>query len=79
MVRVEIDAHDDADRLRWVCPRGHRSWQATNSHFWCKQCADLATQGADVDPEFSELVDATNRETYTRDEIRIKDYRRSTA
>ncbi|MUV59796.1 hypothetical protein [Halobacterium sp. CBA1126] len=76
MARVEIDAHDSDDRWRWVCPNGHCSWEPTNHHFWCRQCA---SSHADVDPEFSELVDATTRESYARDEVKIKDYRRKTA
>lgn len=79
MSTVEIDAYDDADRWQWVCPQGHRSWEATNNHFWCKQCADQQQQGADVEPEFSELVNQSTRETFQRDEITIRDYRQKTA
>lgn len=78
MSSVEIDADDDADRWRYVCPRGHRSWEPTNNHFWCKRCSELAEQGVDVDPEFDELVDRRTRETFAREEITIQDYRHKT-
>jgi len=54
---VEIDLRDDRDRFRYRCPNGHTSWTRTNSHIWCKACADAAQHGADVTPEHYEIHD----------------------
>lgn len=60
--RVTIDLQDDLDRLRYRCPHGHCSWEPTNSHIWCKACADAAQQGVDVDPEHWLILDARTDE-----------------
>lgn len=68
---VSINLDDDTDRWRWACPNGHRSWEATNEHFWCAQCAQAAAHDADVEPEFDELRNLTTGETVRRDEIEL--------
>lgn len=75
--QVTIDTTDDSDRWKYVCPKGHRSWVATNFHFWCKLCAEIPSD--DVDPEFSELKNAETRETYEREDVTLEDYHASTA
>jgi len=60
-----IDVDDRRDRWRWVCPRGHRSWEPTNGHFWCKQCA-RADGAAGV---FHELRDKRSGDTVAREDI----------
>lgn len=59
---VSIDLSDDLDRMRYRCPNGHTSWTRTNSHIWCKSCSEAAQQGADVQPEHYELLDAKTNE-----------------
>jgi protein-arginine kinase activator protein McsA len=66
---MEIKLDDDADRWRFACPNGHRSWEPTNGHFWCAQCAK--TFADDLDPEFSELRDRKTGELLERDEVRL--------
>lgn len=63
VVRIE----DRTDRWRFVCPRGHRSWEPTNHHFWCAKCA----RRRDVDGVFFQLVDRKTREKFERSEIRL--------
>ena len=63
VVRIE-DRHD---RWRFVCPRGHRSWEPTNHHFWCAKCARLQ----DVDGVFHELVDRKTGDEYDRDDVQL--------
>jgi len=41
MPRKVVRIEDRMDRWRFTCPRGHRSWEPTNHHFWCQQCARL--------------------------------------
>lgn len=52
---VEVDR--DAEPYRWVCPRGHTSWDATNSHIWCQSCRRAVEAGADIQAEHWELYD----------------------
>ena len=52
---VEVDRNDEP--YRWACPRGHTSWERTNSHGWCAECRRAAEHGADVNPEHWELLD----------------------
>lgn len=59
---VRVRRHG-AERYRWRCPRGHVDWDRTNSHVWCRSCRREAEQGADVDPEWHEIVDARANET----------------
>jgi len=61
--RINVD--DRCDRWRWVCPHGHRSWEPTNGHFWCKQCA----RATDVAGVFHELHDKRSGETVEREAI----------
>lgn len=67
---VEIVLEDERDRWRWVCPSPgeHRSWEPTNSHFWCAACANA---GPDVDPEFDELRNKVTGEVVPRERIRL--------
>lgn len=58
----------DLPRLR--CPRGHSSWDRTNSHFWCYSCA---RHGWDIDPEFEAVVDARTGREFTTDELAGRD------
>lgn len=60
--RRRIDRSGTA-RWRWRCPRGHVDWDETNNHVWCRSCRREAEQGADVDPEWWEIVDARTGET----------------
>ena len=63
VVRIE----DRQDRWRFVCPRGHRSWEPTNHHFWCQQCA----ANKDVDGVFYELLDKKTGAKLEREYIRL--------
>lgn len=65
-----IDLDDEADRWRYVCPRGHRDWEPTNFHFWCSACA--RSMNRTHDPEFSELTDKKTGRSLARDEVRLK-------
>ena len=62
-VRIE----SRSDRWRFVCPRGHRSWEPTNHHFWCATCA--RTDG--VDGSFHELRDRKTGELREREHVRL--------
>jgi len=64
---VEIDLDDELDRWKWRCPRGHRSWEPTNEHFWCSKCASAW----DVDPEFEELTNDRSGESYEREQVTL--------
>lgn len=64
-----ISLESDADRWRYVCPRGHRSWEVTNFHFWCQQCARAHD---DADPEFSELHDLKTGASIPRERLTIE-------
>jgi hypothetical protein len=66
--RTTIDLQDETDRWKWVCPRGHRSWEPTNHHFWCQKCARL--DGADG--VFHELRNRANGELVERDDLRLE-------
>ena len=63
VVRIE----DRQDRWRFVCPRGHRSWEPTNHHFWCQKCAARD----DVDGVFYELRDKKTDALLQRDQVRL--------
>lgn len=58
----------DTERWRWVCPRGHRSWEATNRHFWCARCA----RNYESDGVFEELRNTATGESFERDEIQLR-------
>jgi hypothetical protein len=62
-VRIECRS----DRWRSVCPRGHRSWEPTNHHFWCATSA--RTDGADG--SFHELHDQKTGELCERQHVRL--------
>ena len=62
---VQID--DRADRWRWVCPNGHRSWEPTNHHFWCQACA----RRAELDGVFQQLMDKKTGRQYAREDVRL--------
>jgi len=68
--KAEIQLADRTDRWRFVCPRGHRSWEPTNHHFWCQKCA--RNYSDDVDPEFHELHDRKTGETVPRDRLILR-------
>lgn len=68
--KAEIQLADRSDRWRFVCPRGHRSWEPTNHHFWCQKCA--RNYGDDVDPEFDELHDRKTDEMIPRDRLVLR-------
>ena len=63
VVRIE----DRQDRWRFVCPRGHRSWEPTNHHFWCQKCA----ASDDYDGVFQTLCDRKTGAELTRDRVRL--------
>lgn len=75
--RVVIDPTDRDDRWRYVCPAGHRSWEATNHHYWCKQCAE--NPDPRLKPEFDELRDLETNRMLARNEVSLKGYRAKTA
>ena len=62
---VEIESQ--SDRWRFVCPRGHRSWEPTNHHFWCAKCA----RRDDVDGVFHELRDRRDGGLLEREQVRL--------
>lgn len=66
---VEIDLDEETDRWQWRCPAGHRSWEPTNYHFWCAQCA--RSNDTDAEPEFEELRNVRTDETFERDEVEL--------
>lgn len=63
-----VHIEDETDRWRFVCPRGHRSWEPTNFHFWCQRCA----QRDDVDGVFHELRDGKTGDLLERENIRLQ-------
>jgi len=63
VVRIE----DDADRWRFLCPRGHRTWEPTNHHFWCQLCA----RRDDADGVFHELRDQKTDALLERDQVQL--------
>lgn len=65
--KTTVHIEDSSDRWRYVCPRGHRTWEPTNHHFWCQSCA----RADGVDGVFHELRDRKTDETHERDEIRL--------
>lgn len=55
---ITIDAASSADRWRYTCPNGHRDWDRTNQHVWCRSCRRQIDQGATIDgPEHWHVVD----------------------
>jgi hypothetical protein len=62
---------DTVDRWRYRCPRGHASWEATNNHFWCAECASGTVQDDDLDPAFTELRDERTGETLERGDVHL--------
>lgn len=62
-VRIE----NRLDRWRFVCPRGHRSWEPTNHHFWCHKCA----AHPDVDGVFYQLLDRKTKKKFERSEVQL--------
>jgi hypothetical protein len=62
---TEVNIDDELDRWRWACPNGHRSWEPTNNHFWCQQCA----RHHEASGEFDRLHDRRADETVGREEI----------
>ena len=67
-VRIKLD--DEADRWRYTCPVGHRSWEPVNGHFWCAQCAQNYED--DVEPEFDQLHDRKTNALLDRGEVRLQ-------
>ncbi|WP_425601439.1 hypothetical protein [Halorubrum salinum] len=63
VVRIE----DRQDRWRYVCPRGHRSWEPTNHHFWCQKCAS----SDDADGVFYALSDRKTGALLSRERVRL--------
>ena len=63
VVRIE----DRQDRWRFVCPRGHRSWEPTNHHFWCQYCA----RSDEADGVFHELLDKKTGAELERERVRL--------
>lgn len=63
-----IRLRSPADRWRYTCPKGHRSWEVTNNHFWCQQCA---TGYANAEPEFDELRDRKTGALIPRDRLAL--------
>jgi len=61
----EIQLEDETDRWKWVCPRGHRTWEPTNDHFWCHSCA----QTYDIDGVFHQLRNAKTGAVLEREQI----------
>ena len=55
------------DRWRFVCPRGHQTWEPTNHHFWCKQCA----RAEGLDGVFHRLRDRKTGREYDRQEVQL--------
>jgi len=69
MCKVTVEIENRSDRWRFVCPRGHRSWEPTNHHFWCAKCARME----DVDGVFHELRDRKSGHLIERQEVRLLD------
>lgn len=53
---------DAVTRWRFTCPRGHTSWEAAESVFWCPECA--ANQPG-VTGSFEQLLDRKSGEYVT--------------
>ena len=64
--RVQITT--ESQKWRYRCPNGHTTWELTNSHMWCRSCANQL----DVDPEFWELYDQKTGEQIPRKEVVVK-------
>lgn len=64
--RTEIRLSNESDRWRYVCPRGHTSWEPTNFHFWCAACA---RHHGDTEPEFDYLHDRKTGAEIERERI----------
>jgi len=62
-VRIE----NRQDRWRFVCPRGHRTWEPTNHHFWCQTCA----RAEGVDGVFYHLRDRRTGREYERENVQL--------
>jgi hypothetical protein len=62
-----VKIQDRQDRWRFTCPRGHRTWEPTNHHFWCARCA----RAQDVDGVFHELRDRRDGRLLAREEVRL--------
>ena len=62
-----INLEDESDRWQWVCPRGHRTWEPTNHHYWCSSCAN----SYEFDGVFYELRNLTTGELVERDNVRL--------
>jgi hypothetical protein len=62
-----VEIENRMDRWRFVCPRGHRSWEPTNHHFWCAKCA----RRDGVDGVFHELRDRRDGGLLKRDQVRL--------
>jgi len=67
MTKEVVRIENRLDRWRYTCPRGHRSWEPTNHHFWCQQCARLDG----VDGVFHELRDRKRGVSYAREQVRL--------
>lgn len=67
MERETIEIEDRLDRWRFTCPRGHRTWEPTNHHFWCASCA----RADDVDGVFHELRDRRDGGLLAREDVRL--------
>lgn len=66
-----INLDDRTDRWRYRCPHGHNSWEPTNNHFWCQQCARAVDHDDEVDPSFHYLYDQRTDEKLERDDLRL--------
>jgi len=62
-----VEIEDRSDRWRFVCPRGHRSWEPTNHHFWCQSCA----RATGVDGVFHQLRDRKTGTNHEREEVQL--------
>lgn len=83
-VVTTIHLDDEADRWRFTCPIGHRTWEPTNGHFWCQSCADSHDPRAE--PVFQRLHDLATDDDLERHEVKLvtdagdyQDLRRSEA
>lgn len=70
--KTKVELENKTDRWRFTCPSGHRSWEPTNYHFWCQQCA--RTLSDKVEPEFEQLHDKKTGQLIARDEIDLEGY-----
>jgi hypothetical protein len=67
MTEATVRIEEKDDRWRFVCPRGHRTWEPTNHHFWCQQCA----RADECDGVFHQLRDKKTGREYERDEVQL--------